>query len=73
MNDTQKDNNTYPIVGRNSHIDLTKYSVRVHGRDVIDYEKLKASEPELYKQVLANEREENRQSDLQIDEILSEQ
>lgn len=61
---------SYPIVGRNSHIDLSKYSIRVHGRDIIDYEKLKANEPELYQEILKNEHEENRQSDIQIDEML---
>lgn len=31
----------FPIVGRDRRIDLAKYTVKVLGRDVIDYEKLK--------------------------------
>jgi hypothetical protein len=73
MNDEDKKVKSYPIVGRNSHIDLSKYTVRVIGRDVIDYEKIKVNEPELYRQILANERAENRLSDLEKDEIFSDQ
>lgn len=49
----------YPIVGRDSAIDLDKYLVRVHGRDVIDYELLKREEPELYQKILNDERASN--------------
>jgi len=73
MNDEDKSIKAYPIVGRNPHIDLSKYTVRVIGRDVIDYEKIKENEPELYRQILANEREENRLSDLEKNEIFSDQ
>lgn len=42
-------------VGRDSRIDLAKYTVNVRGQDIIDYEKLKANDPVLYNQVLAGE------------------
>ena len=71
MNDKHKNVGTYPIIGRNSHIDLSKYLVRVHGRNVIDYEKLKVNEPELYEQILVNERKENCQNNIEIEKILS--
>lgn len=60
-----------PIVGRDRRVDLTKYTVRVHGRDVIDYEKLKADDPVLHKEILADEFEANRREEEELEEILS--
>jgi hypothetical protein len=50
----------FPVVGRDSRVDVTKHTVKVHGRDVIDYEKLKAENPVLYQQIVAGEFESNR-------------
>lgn len=60
----------FPIVGRDQRVDLTKYTVKVHGRDVIDYEKLRVDDPELYKEILAGELEANRREEEELEEIL---
>ena len=49
----------YPIVGRDEAIDLEKYTVLIHGRRIVDYERLKQEEPELYARILADENESN--------------
>lgn len=61
----------FPIVGRDQRVDLTKYTVKVHGRDVIDYEKLRVDDPGLYKEILAGEFEANRREQEELEEILS--
>lgn len=45
----------FPIVGRDQRVNLTKYTVKVHGRYVIDYEKLRTDDPKLYKEIVADE------------------
>lgn len=59
---------TYPIVGRHSDIDLIKYTVNVHGRGIINYEKLKNDDPILYQNVIDQEHEWNRQDDIEREE-----
>ena len=61
----------YPIVGRNSAIDLSKYTVLVHGRDVIDYEKLKHDDPALYQKILKQEHEYDRLDSIKNDGMFS--
>lgn len=61
----------YPIVGRDSRIDLAKYTVRVHGRDIIDYEKLKADNPALYQDILKEEARADRRIGEELDELTS--
>jgi hypothetical protein len=51
----------YPVVGRDPEIDLERYTVHVNGRDIIDYEKLKQDDSELYKKVLDHEHEVDEQ------------
>lgn len=48
-------NKRFPVVGRDLRVDLTKYTVKVHGRYVIDYEKLRTDDPKLYKEIVAGE------------------
>lgn len=60
-----------PGVERDQCVDLTKYTVRVHGRDIIDYEKLRVDNPELYKEIVAGELEDYRREQKELDEILS--
>lgn len=55
----------YPIVGR-PDVDLSSYLVDLHGRNIIDYEKLKNDDPKLYERILADENEENRQNDINL-------
>lgn len=62
-NDTKLRRGHYRIVGRDSRIDLDKYTVKVHGRDVIDYEKLQKEDLALYQEILKNEHEANRRDD----------
>lgn len=62
----------FPIVGRDQRVDLTKYTVKVHGRDIIDYEKLKIDDPRLYKEIVVGEFEANHRDQQELDEILSE-
>lgn len=58
--DTHKGNRPYPVVGRNGDVDLRVYLTEVNGRQIIDYEKLKMLEPELYQKIIAEElREED--------------
>ena len=45
----------YPIVGRIDDTELQKYTVLVHGRAIVDYDKIKRDDPELYKKVIENE------------------
>jgi hypothetical protein len=52
-----------PIVGRDDAVDLQKYLVPVHGRSVIDYEKLKRDEPKLYERILREEIENDHLED----------
>lgn len=47
----------YPVVGRKPGINFDKYLVRVHGRDIIDYDRLKQDDPALYQQILEEEEE----------------
>ena len=61
----------FPIVGRDNRIDLTKYIVKVHGRDVIDYEKLRVDDAELYKDIVAGELKADRKEQEELDEILA--
>ncbi|MDB5179282.1 MAG: hypothetical protein JWN01_1225 [Patescibacteria group bacterium] len=61
----------FPIVGRDQRVDLTKYAVQVHGRDIIDYEKLRADDPALYNEIVAGEIEADRKNQEELDEILS--
>jgi hypothetical protein len=56
----------YPVVGRSSEIDLEKYQMKVLGRNVIDYDKVKRDEPDLYKRIVDQEREFDRNDDLGI-------
>lgn len=69
--DTEHDEQ-FPIVGRDERVDLTKYTVKVHGRDIIDYEKLRADDPKLYDEILAGEFEANRRDEEELEKILSE-
>jgi hypothetical protein len=62
----------YPIVGRDNRIDLQKYTTRVHGRDIIDYEKLKAEDPTLYQAIVRADAEANRRQGEHLKELLSE-
>lgn len=63
----------FPIVGRDSRIDLAKYTAKVRGQDIIDYEKLKADNPALYKEIIANEFEANRRQQEELEEILADE
>lgn len=67
--DANNQSSSYPIVGR-PDVDVSKYLVSVHGRSVIDYEKMKNDAPELYKQILSNEHEVNRQDDIELERVL---
>lgn len=46
----------YRVVGRNRAVDLSKYTIRLNGRDVVDYDKLRRLEPELYQRILQEEK-----------------
>lgn len=61
----------FPIVGRDNRVNLTKYTVQIHGREIIDYEKLKADDPVLYKEIVAGELDANRREQEELEEILS--
>lgn len=69
MSDTNinelKNSGAFTIVGRDSRIDLTRYTVTVQGRELIDYEKLKRNDPALYKEILAAENESNTLADIE--------
>lgn len=60
-----------PTVGRDSRADLAKYTVRVLGREIIDYNKIRLEDPELYAEILGNEREADRKHQEELDEILA--
>ena len=53
----EPDSKHYPVVGRSSEIDLVAYTTQVNGRMIVDYEKLRREEPELYERILLQERE----------------
>lgn len=57
----------FPVVGRSPEIDLKKYIVRVHGRDVVDYEKIKKNDPALYQKLLKQDRETDCVADVIIE------
>lgn len=61
----------FPIVGRDQRVDLTKYTVQVHGRDIIDYEKLRVDNPMLYNEIVAGEIEDDRREQEETEELLS--
>jgi hypothetical protein len=61
----------FPIVGRDGRVDLTKYTVQIHGHEIIDYEKLKAEDPALYKEIVAGELKANHRERQELDEILA--
>lgn len=61
----------FPIVGRDSRIDLAKYTVQIRGQNIIDYEKLKTDNPRLYKEIVAGEFEADRKQQEELDEILA--
>jgi hypothetical protein len=61
----------FPIVGRDDRVDLTEYTVQIHGREIIDYEKLKTDNPALYKEIVAGELEDNHREQEELDEILA--
>lgn len=56
-------NQRFPIVGRDQRVDLNKYTVKIHGRYVIDYEKLRTDDPKLYKEIVAGELNESNEKD----------
>lgn len=60
----------FPIVGRDNRVDLTKYTVQIHGREIVDYEKLKADNPALYNEIVAGELAADRREQEELDEIL---
>lgn len=64
-------NKRFPIVGRDERVDLTKYTVKVHGRDIIDYEKLRVDNPKLYEAIVAGELDDNRREQKETEELLS--
>ena len=55
-NTSEDTHHSYPVVGRDPRINLHLYTVLIHGREVIDYEKIKRDDIELYKSILENER-----------------
>ena len=55
----------YQIIGRDERIDLTRYTVAVHGRSVIDYAKLRREDPTLYDEILAAEKEIDSSADIE--------
>ncbi|PLS81491.1 hypothetical protein CYG49_01925 [Candidatus Saccharibacteria bacterium] len=52
----------YEVTGRNKKIDLNKYTVRILGRDIIDYEKLRLDDPKLYLEIIDQEQAAARRS-----------
>lgn len=55
----------FKVVGRDSRIDLSRYTVTILGREVIDYEKLKREDPKLYNEILNAEKEWNSLNDIE--------
>jgi len=47
----------YAVEGRSTEIDIDKYTVRILGREIIDYDKLKSDNPALYHKILNDELE----------------
>jgi len=45
----------FEVVGRDSRIDMERYTVTICGREIVDYEKLKQDNPKLYKDILDSE------------------
>lgn len=58
----------YQITGR-PDINLSKYLVDTQGRSILDYEKLKKDDPELYKKILQAEHEANARYDIEHGEF----
>jgi hypothetical protein len=56
----------YPIVGRSTDINLEKYQTKVQGRTVLDYEKVRRDEPDLYKKIIDQEREFDHNNDFSL-------
>lgn len=63
----------FPIVGRDSRLDLAKYTVKIHGQDIVDYEKLRIDNPALYSEIVANEFEADRRQQDELEEILADE
>lgn len=63
----------FPIVGRDSRVDLAKYTVKIRGQDIVDYEKLKIDNPALYKEIVANEFDADRRQQEELEEILADE
>jgi len=67
------DSSTFQIVGRrHAGANYEKYLTEVHGREIIDYDKLRDTDPALYESILRNEREDDRLSDIYTDYITDE-
>jgi len=66
--DTDDQSSYFPIVGR-ADIDFSKYLVNIQGRDIIDYEKLKKDDVELYKKILQAEHETDARYDAEHEEF----
>ncbi len=54
----------FEVVGRDVRIDMSRYTVTVLGRELVDYDKLRRENPQLHKEILDNE---NRQDLLEED------
>jgi hypothetical protein len=67
---TPPDKRDNPIVGRDPEIDLEKYLVRIHGRDIVDYEKLRLDDPKLYQILLNREYTEDHRDAINNKQIL---
>ena len=66
QDDNQKISRTYPIVGRIDDVDLEKYTVVIRGRKIIDYDKIKNEDPELYRKVIENENKPDPYDDIPL-------
>ena len=66
QDDNQKISRTYPIVGRIDDVDLEKYTVVIQVRKIIDYDKIKNEDPELYRKVIENENKPDPYDDLPL-------
>lgn len=64
-NDSKQQPHINPVVGRDRAIDLDKYTVLIHGRSIVDYDKLRREEPELYSRILREEIESDRADERQ--------
>ncbi len=65
--ETQRD---YLVVGRDERVDLERYTVRILGRDIIDYEKLRREDSELYNDIVRGEAESDRRRKKYLDDLL---